>query len=50
VTPEDRKMSRDVDDDQVRGDVRPGGTEGGRRPTGVSPGEVEVGALGQGQR
>ena len=28
----------------------PGETEGGRRPTGVSPGEIGVGPLGQGQR
>jgi hypothetical protein len=27
VTEEGRKMSRDVDGEQVRGDVRPGGTE-----------------------
>jgi hypothetical protein len=28
----------------------PGETEGGRRPTGVSPGEIGEGPLGQGQR
>lgn len=43
-------MSRDVDGDQVRGDVRPGGTEGGRRPTGVPPGQGDVGPLAQSQR
>jgi transposase len=43
-------MSRDVDGDQVRGDVRPGGTEEGRRPTGVPPGQGDVGPLRQGQR
>ncbi len=42
-------MTREGDGDQVRGEVSPGGTEGGRRPTGVPPGEV-VGALGPGQR
>ena len=31
-------------------EVSPGGTEGGRRPTGVSPEEKGVGPLGQGQR
>jgi len=30
--------------------VNPGGTEGGRRPTGVPPGEVGVRPLAQGQR
>jgi transposase len=43
-------MSRDVDGEQVRGDVRPGGTEGGRRPTGVPPGQEGVGPLARGQR
>jgi transposase len=43
-------MSRDVDGDQVRGEVSPGGTEGGRRPTGVPPGQEGVGPLAQGQR
>jgi transposase len=42
-------MSKDVDGDQVRGEVSPGGTEGGRRPTGVPPGQG-VGSLAQGQR
>ena len=36
--------------DQVMGRGTPGETEGGRRPTGVSPGEIGVGPLGQGQR
>jgi transposase len=50
MTQEDRKMSRDVDGDQVKGEVSPGGTEGGRRPTGVPPGQEGVGPLAQGQR
>ena len=50
MTQEDRKMAREQDGDQVRGEVSPGGTEGGRRPTGVPPGEVGVKALVQGQR
>ena len=43
-------MAKEQDGDQVRGEVSPGGTEGGRRPTGVSPGEVGVRPLAQGQR
>ena len=43
-------MTREQEVDQVRGEVGPGGTEGGRRPTGVPPGEVGVGPLAQGQR
>ncbi len=43
-------MSKDVDGDQVRGEVSPGGTEGGRRPTEVPPGQGGVGSLAQGQR
>ena len=43
-------MSRDVDRDQVRAEGSPEGTEGGRRQTGVPPGEVGVGPLAQGQR
>jgi len=43
-------MAKERDNDQVMGRGAPGETEGGRRPTGVSPGETGVGALGQGQR
>ncbi len=43
-------MAKDRDGDQVRGEVSPGGTEGGRRPTGVPPGEVAGRPLAQGQR
>ena len=43
-------MAREQDVDQVRGEVSPGGTEGGRRPTGVPPGEAAVRPLAQGQR
>ena len=43
-------MAKEQEVDQVKGDVSPGGTEGGRRPTGVPPGEKGVGPLGQGQR
>jgi transposase len=43
-------MAKEQDGDQVRGEVSPGGTEGGRRPTGVPPGEKGVGPLSQGQR
>jgi transposase len=43
-------MAKEQDGDQVRGEVSPGGTEGGRRPTGVPPGEVKVKPLAQGQR
>jgi len=50
VTQEDRKVSKDVDDEQVKGEASPGGTEGGRRPTGVPPGHEGVGPLARGQR
>jgi len=50
VDQEDRKMAKEQEVDQVRGDVSPGGTEGGRRPTGVPPGEVAGRPLAQGQR
>ena len=43
-------MAKDREGDQVRGEVSPGETEGGRRPTGVPPGQGEVGPLVQGQR
>ena len=43
-------MARDVDGEQVRGEVSPGGTEGGRRPTGVPPEEAGVRTLAQSQR
>ena len=43
-------MAPERDRSQVEGKVSPGGTEGGRRPTGVPPGEAGVGALAQGQR
>jgi transposase len=43
-------MAKDRDEDQVRGEVSPGGTEGGRRPTGVPPGQGDVGPLAQGRR
>jgi len=43
-------MAREQDGEQVRGEVNPGGTEGGRRPTRVPPGEVGVRPLAQGQR
>jgi len=43
-------MAREQDGDQVRGEVSPGGTEGGGRPTGVPPGPGGGGPLGQGQR
>ena len=43
-------MAKGRDNDQVMGRGTPGETEGGRRPTGVSPGETGVGPLGQGQR
>ena len=43
-------MAKGRDNDQVMGRGTPGETEGGRRPTGVSPGEIGVGPLGQGQR
>ena len=43
-------MAKGRDNAQVVGRGTPGETEGGRRPTGVSPGEAGVGPLGQGQR
>jgi transposase len=43
-------MAKGRDNDQVMRSGTPGETEGGRRPTGVSPGEIGVGPLGQGQR
>jgi hypothetical protein len=50
VTKENREMAKGRDNDQAMGRGAPGETEGGRRPTGVSPGEKGVGPLGQGQR
>jgi transposase len=50
VTKENREMAKGRGDDQVMGGGTPGETEGDRRPTGVSPGEIGVGSLGQGQR
>ena len=43
-------MAKGRDNEEVMGRGTPGETEGGRRPTGVSPGEKGVGPLGQGQR
>ena len=43
-------MAKGRDNNQVMGRGTPGETEGGRRPTGVSPGEIGVRPLGQGQR
>jgi len=43
-------MAKEQDGDQVSGEVSPGGTEGGRRPTGVPPGEVAARPLAQSQR
>ena len=43
-------MAREEDGDQARGEVSPGGTRGGRRPTGVPPGEMPARPLAQGQR
>jgi hypothetical protein len=48
VTQEDRKMAREQDGDQVMGEVSPGRTEGGRRPTGVPPGKAGLEARGPG--
>jgi hypothetical protein len=48
MTQEDREISRDVEGEQVRGEVSPGGTEGGRRPTGILPGQGGVGPLALG--
>ena len=42
-------MAREQDGDQAMVEVTPGGTEGGRRPTGVPP-EEAVRALAQSQR
>jgi transposase len=50
VTKENGEMAKGRDNDQAMGRGTPGETEGGRRPTGVSPGEIGVGPLGQGQR
>jgi len=50
VTKENREMAKGRDNAQVMGRGTPGETEGGRRPTGVSPGEIGVGPRGQGQR
>ena len=38
-------MAREQDGDQVIGEVNPGGTEGGRRPTGVPLGVAGLRAL-----
>ena len=43
-------MAKEQGGDQGRGEVSPGGTEGGRRPTGVPPGEVAGRPLAQGLR
>jgi len=43
-------MGKEQAGGQVRGEMSPGGTEGGRRPTGVPPGPGGVGPLAQGQR
>ena len=43
-------MAKDRESDQGRGEVGPGGTEGGRRPTGVPPGQGGAWPLAQGQR
>jgi len=43
-------MAKEQDGDQVRGEVSPGGTEGGPRPTGVPPGEGAARPVAQGQR
>jgi transposase len=50
VTKENREMAKGRGNEQVMRRETPGETEGGRRPTGVSPGEIGVGPLGQGQR
>jgi len=36
-------MERELDGDRVRGEVSPGRTQGGCRPTGVPPGEGAMG-------
>ena len=38
MTKENREMAKDRDEDQLMGRGTPGETEGGHRPTGVSPG------------
>jgi len=43
-------MAKERESDQDRGEVGPGGTEGGRRPTGVPPGQGSAWPLAQGQR
>jgi len=43
-------MEQEMDRNQVGGEMSPGGTEGGRRPTGVPPGEIRVKPLDPGQR
>ncbi len=43
-------MAKEQEVDRVRGEMSPGGTEGGRRPTGIPPGEVAARPLAQGQR
>ena len=50
MTQEDRKVAREHNGDQSMVEVTPGGTEGGRRPTGVPPGGAGVRALAQSQR
>jgi hypothetical protein len=44
VTQEDLKVAREQDGDKTMVEVSPGGTRGGRRPTGVPPGGAGVGA------
>jgi transposase len=43
-------MAKERESDQGGCEVGPGGTEGGRRPTGVPPGQGGAWPLGQGQR
>jgi transposase len=43
-------MAKDRESDQGRGEAGSGGTEGGRRPTGVPPEQGGAGPLVQGQR
>jgi transposase len=50
VTKGNWEMGKGRGNDQVMERETPGETEGGRRPTGVSPGEIGVGPLVQGQR
>gem|GEM_PF-3433948 len=47
MTKENREMAKGRDNAQVMGRGTPGETEGGRRPAGVSPGEIGVGPLGR---